>query len=248
MRDGLDRVLLLTQTVSIDYQRDASALWSHAKRLYDDRATKWVFRPGEVANRSEQALRSAMESKGRLRYGTKDVKWWRENAITWHNEFDGDPRRLFQQAGWHVDRIRQEVARPNRFKGLRGPKIFPLWLRILADIEKYRFVGFEDLPIPVDIHIARATFATGILRGKYTGPLDSALLQRIRDAWKSACATSDDVPILFDEPLWQLSRLGCTARHSAGSSDCPKRPGCPIGTSCPRGTIEVSTRGVRVNT
>lgn len=246
--DELDRVLLVTQTASIDYQRDASALWAYARRLYDDINTRWAFRPSDVVTRSESDLRVAMGSKGRLRYGAKDVQWWRENATSWHNHFGGDPRRLFREADWCVDRIKREVTQPKRFKGLGGAKIFPLWLRMLADIEKYQFIGFEDLPIPVDIHIARATFTTGILRGTYSGPFDGAMLQHIRNAWREACKTQGDVPMLFDEALWQLSRLGCTERHSNASPDCPKRAECPIGASCPRGLIEVSTGGVRVAT
>ena len=246
--DELDRILVVTQTVSIDYQRDASALWAYARRLYDDIATRWVFRPSDIAIRSESDLRAAMESKGRLRYGAKDVQWWRGNAITWHKLFGGDPRVLFREADWCVDRIKCEITQPKRFRGLGGAKIFPLWLRMLADIAKYKFTGFEHLPIPVDIHIARATFTTGILRGTYTGPYDEAMLQHIRNAWREACKAQGDVPIRFDEALWQLSRLGCTERHSNASPDCPKRAECPIGASCPRGVIKVSTDGVRVVT
>jgi hypothetical protein len=72
--DELDRVLLVTQTASIDYQRDASALWAYARRLYDDITTRWAFRPSDVVNRSDRDLRVTMESKGRLRYGAKDVQ------------------------------------------------------------------------------------------------------------------------------------------------------------------------------
>ena len=246
--DELDRVLVITQTVSIDYQRDASALWAYARRLYDDVATRWAFRPAAIAGRSESDLRAAMESKGKLRYGAKDVQWWRSNAISWYEDFDGDPRRLFGKAEWHVDRIKREVTQAKRFKGLGGAKIFPLWLRMLADIEKYKFAGFDDLPIPVDIHIARATFTTGILRGSYSGPLDEAILQYIRDAWREACKAEVDVPMLFDEALWHLSRLGCTERHRGASPDCPKRAACPIGASCPRGVIEIAAGGVKVLT
>jgi hypothetical protein len=244
----LDRVLIITQTVSIDYQRDATALWAHARRLYEDVETAWVFRPSEVARHSEAELREAMESKGRLRYGTKDAQWWRRNSISWQEHFAGDPRNLFQSASWTVDRIKREVLQGNHFRGLGGPKIFPLWLRMLADIEKYQFVGFNELPIPVDIHVARATFTTGVLRGSYRGALDGALLGCIRNAWREACIAEEDVAMLFDESLWQLSRLGCSSRHQGGHPDCPKRRECPIGENCPSGLIQVSTAGVEVST
>lgn len=214
----LDRVLIITQTVSIDYQRDATALWAYARRLYDDVDTAWVFRPSDVAAHTEADLRAAMESKGRLRYGTKDVQWWRHNAISWLEHFAGDPRNLFEGAHWAVDRIKREVLQRDRFRGLGGPKIFPLWLRMLADIERYNFTGFDELSIPVDIHVARATFTTGLLRGSYRGALDEAMLGCIRNAWREACLAEGDVAMLFDEAMWQLSRLGCSNRHRGGHS------------------------------
>jgi hypothetical protein len=244
----LDRVLIITQTVSIDYQRDANALWAYARRLYDDAETAWVFRPSDVAAHTEADLRAAMESKGRLRYGTKDVQWWRHNAITWLDRFAGDPRSLFEGVNWDVDRIKREVLQFNGFRGLGGPKIFPLWLRMLTDIEKYEFTGFKDLPIPVDIHIARATFTTAVLRGSYRGALDETMLGLIRNAWRQACLDQGDDVMLFDEALWHLSRLGCRNRHRGGNADCPRRRECPIGDGCPPGLIQVSRPGVEIST
>lgn len=69
----------------------------------------------------------------------------------------------------------------------------------------------DEVPIPVDVHIARASLATGIVRGRYDGGL-SEIYERIRRAWAAAVAglkvgerpmTALDV----DEPLWHLSKL-----------------------------------------
>jgi hypothetical protein len=73
-----------------------------------------------------------------------------------------------------VGAIEAEV-RDHGFRGLRGPKIFPLWLRMLADIEGYQFGNFESLPIPVYIHVARATFTTHLMTGRHKGPSDGRL-------------------------------------------------------------------------
>lgn len=246
-----DRLLFITLVVGIDYQRDAVSLWRHGRERYDDPATRWLFRPEVVASRSVDEVLLALRTgdpRGALRYPSKDAGWWHLNASTLAREFEGDPRVLFGQAGWNVEEIRRQVRRSGRFSGLKGAKIFPLWLRMLADILGYAFEDFDTLSIPVDIHIARATFATGILGGRYDGPLGGSLIALVRHAWKTACEGAGERVMTFDEPLWQLSRLGCTHRHRAGHPDCPKRETCPIGDLCPPGRIEVSTAGVRIDT
>lgn len=245
--DELSRVLLITQTVSINYRRDAYRLWNWARLLYEDSGARWVFSPGAVVHRCRDDLRSTLQVKGRLRFPQKDAQWWFENSAIWANSYQSDPKRLFEHAGWNVRAIAGEV-RDHGFRGLGGRKIFPLWLRMLADIEGYQFENFESLRIPVDIHVARATFATHVMTGRHKGPFDSRLKDQIISAWRDACRHAGDVPIFFDEALWQLSRLGCAQRHENGNPDCPKRAQCPIGETCPEGTICVSSNSVEINT
>lgn len=251
IRDELDRLVYITLTVALDYQRDAHSLWRHARERYDDPSTRWLFDPRAVAARSPEAVLEALRRRnprGALRYPKSDAAWWHRNATTLAEHYGGDPRELFVRCGHDVLRIRREVSLPKRFQGLKGPKIFPLWMRMLADIQKYTFANYDALPIPVDVHIARATFTTGLIRGTYEGPFDENLIAAIRRAWTDTCRAAGEPHMTFDEPLWQLSRLGCTRRHEKDSADCPVRAACPIGAICPAGTIALSTAGVVIST
>ncbi len=248
IRSELDRLLLLTFTVAIDYHRDAHALWAHARRLYEDPATRWVFEPRLVAARSVSELLHALESKGRLRYPDRDTAWWLHNGRTLARRYGGNPRVIFERSGWNALRIRQEVAVPGRFKGLKGTKIFPLWLRMVSDILGYRFSSLEALPIPADIHITRASFAIGLLRGRYRGSLDDTLKDAVREAWRVLGSRLEGGWVPYDEPLWQLSRLGCRKRHLDGLPDCPMRGLCPVGETCVRGTVKVFANHVEIDT
>jgi len=62
-----------------------------------------------------------------------------------------------------------------RFKQLfpyfSGDKIFPLWIRMLYDNVEIKLQNIDKIPIPVDVHIARATFTTGCLTGNYEGTI-----------------------------------------------------------------------------
>ena len=210
----LDRVILITMTVAIDYQRDATRLWQWARELYNESATRWVFSPSNVSQASKADLESALKAKpGGIRYPHKDVAWWHENAKILSEKYQGDPLKIFELVSWDVLRIAEAVRRLDRFRGLGGEKIFPLWLRMLRDIEGLPFRGMDNLPIPVDRHIARATFTTGLLKGNYSGKFNAELIKLIQDTWREVCATGDTIPIDFDEALWQLSRQGCHYRH-----------------------------------
>lgn len=248
IKSPLDRIRLITMIVAIDYQRDAEKLWDQARRLFSDERTRWVYDPFEVMRRGVAETRRAIESKGKLRYGNKDADWWHHNAKSWAGLYQGDPRILFEQAFWKARVIGQEVRKHGRFKGLGGCKIFPLWLRMMADIEQLRFDGIEQLSIPVDVHIARSTFTVGILRGSYQGSLGDSFRECIRNAWRTTCEQYEEAPIAFDEALWHLSRLGCTYRHKGGSKDCPRRAECPVGANCPTGIVRVSSGSVTIST
>ena len=87
-----------------------------------------------------------------------------------------------------------------------------------------------------------------MLTGRYKGPLDSRLKDKIATAWRNACQQAGDAAIFFDEALWQLSRLGCTHRHEKKAPDCPKRTLCPIGDTCPHGMIRFTNNSVEINT
>ena len=87
---------------------------------------------------------------------------------------EGDPSNFLADYGWDAVTILQRlsadtylVADPCRpdYPHLSAPKIGALWLRRLSDDAGPRSSGLEEVPIPVDFHIARASLATGIRLG-----------------------------------------------------------------------------------
>ena len=45
VRGSTDHLLFITLTVSIDYQRDAPALWASSRRSFEDPETKYLLNP-----------------------------------------------------------------------------------------------------------------------------------------------------------------------------------------------------------
>jgi len=135
---------------------------------------------------------------------------------------------------------------------LRGPKIGPLWLRMLRDNVKIREVtNLDKVPIPVDIHIARATLCLGIVRGRYNGPL-APLYEHVRAAWREsvmglALKERGMIALDVDEPLWNLSKYGCS-RRDKDYGRCPVRESCEAKDLCVPGKVSINGTSVELYT
>ncbi|MGV8150080.1 MAG: DUF6884 domain-containing protein, partial [Alkaliphilus sp.] len=130
------------------------------------------------------------------------------------------------------------------FPYLSGKKILPLWIRMMHDVVGIELKGIEETPIPVDIHVARATFCIGGLKGKYKGNIQE-IFNKIDNVWKDACDSLPYYRLQLDEPLWHLSKHGCTNRYE---HYCNSSKNCPVSQYCISGKVYVSANKVEINT
>jgi len=71
---------------------------------------------------------------------------------------------------YHVHNLNSLYRLPKKCTSIRRDKIGSLWLRMLRDnvgIKKLK--NLDKVPIPVGIHVARATLAIGVVREKFNG-------------------------------------------------------------------------------
>ena len=135
---------------------------------------------------------------------------------------------------------------------LRGLKIGPLWLRMLRDnVGIAQLRNLEKVPIPVDIHVARATLTTGVVRGILEVRLDE-LFKYIRKAWFESVEglSIKNRPMIaldVDEPLWHLSRYGCTKRNKT-TGYCPYYTKCEARDFCIEGKVKIENGVVELET
>lgn len=260
---SIDHILFVTLTVSIDYQRDASTLWESARKTFEDPETRYLFVPKLLHETSFKKIIADMQKYKLSKKPRKDAKIWKTVGVTFYKKWDGDPRKFLENCNWDalviLERLREDFHIHNGkripdFPYLRGRKIAPLWLRMLRDnVGINRFKNLHKVPIPVDIHVARATLATGIIRGRFECKV-SEIFEEIRKVWFEVVkrVKVDDkeiVAIDMDKPLWTLSRYGCTNRDIK-TGECPLYDNCVVKEFCIKGAIELDIkRGVvRVDT
>jgi endonuclease III len=111
--------------------------------------------------------------------------------------------------------------------------------------------NLEKVPIPVDIHVARATLALGVVRGEYIGKLDN-LFKCVRQAWFESVkglriGDREMIALDVDEPLWHLSKDGCRKRVSE-TGECPVNDTCEAREFCIDGRIRISKSEVELQT
>jgi len=262
VREGsLDHVLFITLTVSIDYQRDAGALWGSSRKTLEDSETRYLFDPQSLHEAPFRKVVKDMQKHSLSKKPRKDADIWRTVGVTFYKKWGRDPRNFLENCKWNslliLRRLGQDTHLYNRrpvkdFPYLRGPKIGPLWLRMLRDnVGLRRLRNLEGVPIPVDIHVARATLTTGVVRGSAEIRLGE-LFQSIRKAWfesvKGLRAKNRPMIALdVDEPLWHLSKYGCTNRDKTVGY-CPANSECEAKDFCVSGKVRIENGFVELET
>ncbi len=258
---SLEHIMFITLTVAIDYQRDAIALWGNSRKTFEDPQTAYLFDPKALHETQPSVIREDMQKYSLSKKQHKDAEIWRTVGVTFYKKWQGHPLNFLSDCGFEAPqillRIRSDMHLYNNkprqdYPYLRGNKIAPLWLRMLRDnVGIANIKSMDKVPIPVDIHVARATLATGIVRGQYSGNLEG-IFEEIRKAWfESVRGTQlhgrEMIALDVDEPLWHLSKYGCTHRDKS-SGDCPKFSTCEAKDFCVKGGLEIDSNTVSLDT
>lgn len=261
VRSSLEHILFITFTVSIDYQRDAPSLWKSSRETFEDRETRYLFDPKLLHETPFSKIAEDMQKYKLSKKSQQDPHIWRTVGVTFYKKWKGDPRSFLENCNWDslmvLTRLRNDTHLYNGrlvsdYPWLRGPKIAPLWLRMLRDnvrIAKLR--NLEKVPIPVDRHVARATLTTGVVGGQFEGRLEE-LFKYIRGAWSESVKdlnvkSRPMIALDVDEPLWHLSKYGCTKRDEI-TGHCPVYSRCEARDFCIKGKIKIKNSVVDLET
>lgn len=261
IRGSLDYIFFITLTVSIDYQRDAPSLWESSRKTFDDPETRYLFDPKLLHETPFRKISEDMQKYKLSKKPQKDANIWRTVGVTFYKKWRGDPRNFLQDCNWNSPLILRRLKddkhiysgrQVSDYPYLRGPKIGPLWLRMLRDnVGITQLKNLENVPIPVDIHIARATLATGIVRGQFRGRLYE-VFEYIRKAWFESVKglgikNREMMALDMDEPLWHLSKYGCTKRDKT-TGYCSLLNRCEAREFCIKGKVKIENSVVELET
>lgn len=217
--------LLLTFTASMDRARDADRLWYSAQRMHE--AAPWTFDPQAVVDARLSALADVLRTHQVSQRHGPDAAAWRmiaealaddaEPAVSAAiNEGAGDARVLLAA-------LNSETAHGiARFPFLRGPKVGPMWVRMLAYPGGAEISHLDGVPVAVDVQVRRFTENLGVTATRGLG-LDEAR-PVIQAAWQREVARDGapgpaplaDTAAALDPALWFWGKWGCTRCEQEG--------------------------------
>ena len=162
----------------------------------------------------------------------------------------GDAKELLREL-----RSRDRVGRP-RFPMLRGPKLGPMWVRIMSNPGGAKIDRIDIIPVAVDVQVRRVTEN---LKVTDTHGLELKKAKpEIQSAWHKAVSAAriggpsgiKGTCAALDPALWFFGRYGCTYCEKEGQkvpigSACKH---CQLGPAycCPMGQVKRGLRTVGV--
>lgn len=260
-RGSLEHILFITLTVSIDYMRDAHALWESARKTFEDPKTRYLFEPKLLAEVHYKKIVDDMKKYNLAKRPNKDSLIWKTVSTTFENKWNSNPLNFLDNCDWNSltileclknDNHKLENKKVHDFPHLRGPKIGPLWIRMLRDnVGISKIKNLDKISIPIDIHIARSSLATGVVYGEFNGKLND-LFEHIGKAWFESVNGlkingRDMIALDVDEPLWHLSKYGCTHRDKL-TGECPVFDKCEAKEFCINGKLTITKGRVIMET
>ena len=221
----------LTLISAMNRARNADQLWRAGLALFESRPG--MFDPAEAAGMRFEDLRTVLSSYRVSRRHGDDTTAWTAIARSLADGEDSPVPRLIERGSGDAGELLRDLqsrdrgGRP-RFPLLRGPKIGPMWIRILANPGGAQISRMEAIPVAVDIHVRRVTEN---LRIADTGGLSLRRARPvIQSVWRTAAADIEGPEGIsgsaaLDPALWFYGKNGCRYCEEL-------RRRAPIGEAC----------------
>jgi len=234
MEEGsIQHVNYISLLVALDYMREANQLWQAGVDTFEDEGTKWVFDVNSPKIDDLNILINALKKHKVSKKYERDAKIWQTIAKSIRELFDGNMKKFLEEKCKNeADQIYSFMKSfyKKEFPNLTGDKILPLWIRMMKDVCKVEIKNINKIPFPVDVHIARSTIFSGCLTGNNIKTSIPKIMPDIDRVWtKVAEQIGEFNKFDLDEPLWTLSKYGCSKLKDM---NCPILNECPVKDYC----------------
>ena len=211
--------LFLTFISAMERGRDSTQLWKAGMRLYRNHPK--TFDPQHVAGLEIDTLGKLLEEEGVSRWHRDDTKGWYQIAKSLSSGLESPVTRVIDaglgDAQCLVLDLKKSLDNSGhaRFPLLRGPKVGPMWIRIMVNPGRARIDRIETVPVAVDVHVRRATENLGVASTRGLTPTRAKPV--IQQAWMNAVSKAEiagprgisGTCAALDPALWSFGKNGC---------------------------------------
>lgn len=209
--------LFITFIAAMDRMQKAERLWPRGVVLFQ--AHPEMFEPAGVLPLSIDTIRDRLSSFGVSRFLQEDSDAWKTIARTLATERTPVSRVIESGGGDARDLLRDLrtfAGNRSRFPLLKGEKIGPMWVRMLAAPGRAAIENIDIIPVQVDVQVRRATRELGVANPPGE-EIDGAVRNVIQSAWRDAVAGARfggppgiaGTCAALDPALWALGKYGC---------------------------------------
>ena len=224
--------LFLTFVAAMDRARKAMLLWVAGANLFE--SCPELFEPAYASGVPLPTLRNLLTQFKVSRRHSVDSTAWSVIAKTLASE-ECPVRAVIENGagdtqGLLMDLRARRAGQP-RFPILQGPKIGPMWVRMMAAPGEADIAGLATLPVAVDTHVKKVTEHLGVMDTRRFS-VDAAR-PAIESAWREGVAATKigghpriaDTCAALDPALWFFGKHGCSHCQNVGAL-------APIGQAC----------------
>ena len=221
--------MFLTFIAAMDRARDATSLWRAGVSLFGSHPE--VFDLSRAADLPFSTLRRLLAEPGVSQRHEQDTGAWLRIA---RSLATGDGARVsdvIHRGVGDAEELLKEVRAGRRFPMLRGAKVGPMWIRMLAEPGGATITRIDRIPVAVDVHVRRVTENLGVTN---TGGLElDEARSHIQSAWRKAVGAAQicgpsritGTCAALDPALWSFGKYGCSHCETVGVR-------VPIGRAC----------------
>ena len=228
----------VTLVSAMERARDSNQLWRAGVELF--KINPELFDPRKIISIPSEMLSAGLRENKVSRYHKQDIAAWRAIANSLTTEI-GPVCRLIDSGVGIADELLKDLRSRDReghcrYPLLRGPKIGPMWVRIMANPGGAKIEGIDTIPIAVDVQVRRATRYLGVsLKLNETKRV-------IQSVWRKAVLSGkiggpsgiSGTCAALDPALWFFGKYGCSHCEKIGRQ-------APISRACNYCRLPVSS-------
>ncbi len=227
----------------MDRVRDATRLWRAGLALYESHPE--LFDPAVVSAVPIPELRDLLSAYRVSQRHGPDSDAWSRIAISLSSGI-GPVSTVIDHGVEDAEELLVDLKTVDqtggsRFPMLRGPKVGPMWMRMLANPGGARIDRIDSIPVAVDVHVRRVTENLGVTNTR--GRSLRASKPVIQSAWRQAVENAriggppgiEGTCAALDPALCFFGMLGCSHCESVGRR-------IPIGRACDHCQLDLPRR------
>jgi hypothetical protein len=210
----------VTLLAAMDRARDADELWLRAVQLHE--SAPWAYKIDQVVQRPLWELADALLGSGVSQRHLIDSAAWRRIAEALVASTPDRPvlhvidQGIGSAAQLQVDLKSKMTGGSASYPFLSGPKVGPMWIRMMAVPGEAAIEDLGVIPVAVDVQVRRVTEFLGLTDTEHMDleqarePIQNAWRERVLDEGVDAPGALANTPAGLDPALWFFAKWGCS--------------------------------------